>query len=181
MRRHPQGFQGTKERGVNNAIDTKQSSKDLSAQGRKGGSLEYAEGLLLVVVVWEFGLVVDLVDYPLEDFFDVEGRGYGYGGGVAAGSFGPAVFDAGGEAFARVEGAQVGVGGHDCPDCGDVVVEVDCVDCYPSRTRFTRWEGYSFSDTSTSSQSSFRISVQSITHRPTSMTEWLEGSAGVWN
>mmetsp|Transcript_18815 Transcript_18815/g.40792 ORF Transcript_18815/g.40792 Transcript_18815/m.40792 type:complete len:202 (-) Transcript_18815:125-730(-) len=162
MRRHLQCLQRPEETTINNPIDPKQATEYLSAQGCKLWSLKHTQRFRLIIVIGELRLIVDLIRYPLKHFFDVHGRRNTDGGGIASGSFGPTVFDSGGEAFTGTEGIEVGVFGHDCPDCGDVVVEVDGVDCYPACAGFARGESYRIIQTPTSTQRLLRIAMQSI-------------------
>lgn len=144
VRCHGQRLQRPEETAVYNPVHPKQSAEYLPAQRREGGRLKHPQGLCLVVVVRELGLVVDLILNPLQYLFDVDGGADGHGGGVLAGALGPSVFDSGGEALAGSEGVEVGVFGHDGPEGGDVVVEVDGVDGYPSRAGFAGGEGHLF-------------------------------------
>jgi hypothetical protein len=65
MWRHIERFQCTKEGGIDNSINSKDASKDLSAKGRKGW--RRVNALLIIFIIWEFIRVIDLVGYPTEN------------------------------------------------------------------------------------------------------------------
>lgn len=69
---HIQCFERTKEAGVNDAIDTKQASEDLSTQGRELRGLEDSQGLSFIIVIWEFRFIVDLICDPPQNLFNID-------------------------------------------------------------------------------------------------------------
>lgn len=101
---HPQRFERSKETRVNNAIHTEQPPKDLSAEGSKLRRLEDAQSLGLIVVVGEFGLVVNLLRYPMQYLFDVNRSRNADGLRIAASALRPTVLDTRGESLAGSEG-----------------------------------------------------------------------------
>lgn len=138
MRRHFQGLECSKETAVDDSVHTKESSKDLAAQGGKLRCLKDAERLFFVVIIGKLGLVVHLVSDPTQDFIDIDGGRHRDGIAVA---ITPSVFDTRGKTLAGSERVQVGVRRHDGPDRADIVVEINSVDGNPRGARFTRWQG----------------------------------------
>jgi hypothetical protein len=135
VRCHFQGFECSKETAVDNSVHTKESSKDLAAQGGKLRSLKDAERFFFIVIVGKFGLVVHLVSDPTQDFIDVDGSRHRDGFAV---TIAPSVFNTRGKALAWSKRVQVGIRGHDGPNCTDIVVEINSVDGNPRGARFTR-------------------------------------------
>ena len=128
MGRHVQGLQGSKETGINNSVDSKESSEDLPAEGCKLGRLKDTKGFRFIVVVGKLGIVVHLVGNPAQYFVNVDGRGHGHRFAVAVG---PSVFHPRRKAFAGAKGIQVRIGRHDGPNGAYVVVKVNGVHRYP--------------------------------------------------
>lgn len=132
VRRHFQSLEGSKKGTVNNPIDTKEASKDLSAKGGKLGCLKDPQGLLFVILVGEFGFVIDLVGNPGQDLVNVyRSRDTD---GVGRCTVRPTVFDPGRKAFASLEGVQVRIRRHDCPNRAHVIVEINRVHGDPCGT-----------------------------------------------
>mmetsp|Transcript_18850 Transcript_18850/g.54338 ORF Transcript_18850/g.54338 Transcript_18850/m.54338 type:complete len:204 (-) Transcript_18850:662-1273(-) len=138
---HSQRFEGSEETRVNNAIHAEQPSEDLSAEGGKLWRLEDAQGLGLIVVVGKFGLVINLLRYPMQHLFNVNWGRNADGLRIAAGALRPAVLDTGGEPLAGSEGRQVGIAGHHRPDGRYVIVKIDSVDCHPTCAGLSRRKG----------------------------------------
>jgi len=128
MRRHVQGLECAEEAGIDDSVHAKKATENLATERGELRSLEDAQGLGLVVVVWEFALIVDLLRYPRENLLDVD-RG-GDGDGVAR-LIGPSVLHARWKPLTWSERIEVGIGRHDGPDRADVVVEVDGMDGDP--------------------------------------------------
>ena len=97
VRRHFQCLESSKEAAVNNAVDAKEASENLSTQRGKLGRLKDAQRLFLVIVVGEFGFVIHLIGNPRQDLVNVHGRRDGHGLGTAG--IGPSVFHARRKAF----------------------------------------------------------------------------------
>mmetsp|Transcript_17741 Transcript_17741/g.36964 ORF Transcript_17741/g.36964 Transcript_17741/m.36964 type:complete len:313 (+) Transcript_17741:321-1259(+) len=177
MRRHLQRLQGPEEGAVNDAVDPKEPAEDLAAQRRELRRLKDPERLGLVVVVGELGLVVDLVGDPLQHLLDVHRRRHGHRRGVPPAALAPPVLHAGREALPGPERIQVGVLGHDGPDGGHVVVEVDGVDGHPAGARLARRQGHGVVQRPAGAERLFRVAVQAVAEGAAAVAEGLEGAS----
>ena len=125
VRRHLQCLERPEEAAIYDPVNPEEPPEYLPAKCSELRRLEHPQSLGLIVVVGKFGLVIDLVGYPLQNLLDVDRGGDRDGRGVAAGSLGPAVLDPRGKALPGAEGVQVRVLRHDGPYCRDVIVEID--------------------------------------------------------
>lgn len=173
---HIEGLYGTKEARVDDAVDSKETAKDLSAEGRKLLRLEDLQCLGFIVIIRKLAFIIDLIRNPIKNLIDVYWRRDRDG----ISSVRPTVLDPRGETLSGTEGIEVGIRRHDGPDGTDVIVKVNRVHGDPSRAGLSRGERHGLAQTPSGAQRAFRVGVQPISHRtaPVLEAQGFEGSAG---
>mmetsp|Transcript_11249 Transcript_11249/g.23015 ORF Transcript_11249/g.23015 Transcript_11249/m.23015 type:complete len:206 (-) Transcript_11249:51-668(-) len=175
---HFQGFQRSKKGTVNNAIDPKESSKDLSTQCGKLRCLKDAQGHLFIftagIAIGEFSFVIHLLGNPLQHLVDINGRRNTHG--LLLRIVTPTVFDTTRKAFARSETGQIWIGGHDSPNGAHVIVKINRMDGDPGGAGFSGRKRDRFVNGSSGTQGSFGVGMQSFSQGSTAMQQWLKGA-----
>ena len=134
MRGHFECFQSPKKGAVDNAVDAKESSKNLSTECGKCGCLKDAQCFFFFIIVWEFGLIIDLFSNPCQYFINIHWSTDT--DGDSSSLIGPSIFYSTRKSFSRSKRVQVRIRRHDCPNCRNIIVKVNGMDCHPSSTGF---------------------------------------------